>query len=136
MTQDNKDREAIRAKATKWREIQVATETWVETLAPKYRIGKTIYTDLLKVIGGAVDDFNDLLATPAPEPIQKDTNEPHRPTIKEFFGENTTLQQVHEAAYLSQPELFSYAQALDNYIDEWIEKTKSELPSDGKQTGS
>ena len=40
-----------------------------------------------------------------------------RPKIKEYFGENATLQQVLDT-YESQPELFNYAQALDRYIDE------------------
>lgn len=41
----------------------------------------------------------------------------NRPKIKEYFGENATLQQVADT-YNSQPELFNYAQALDRYIDE------------------
>ena len=45
-----------------------------------------------------------------------------RPKIKDFFGENATLQQVIYT-YKSQPELFNYAQALDWYIDE-LEKNK------------
>ena len=48
-----------------------------------------------------------------------------RPKIKDYFGENATLQQVVDT-YKSQPELFNYAQALDWHIDE-IEKTKSDL---------
>jgi len=41
-----------------------------------------------------------------------------RPKIKDFFGEETTLQQVCDT-YSSQPQLFNYAQALDRYIDEF-----------------
>ncbi len=43
----------------------------------------------------------------------KDIN---RPDIKGYFGEKVTLKQVHET-YLSQPELFLYAQSLDRHID-------------------
>ena len=39
-----------------------------------------------------------------------------RPKIKDFFGENTTLQEVMQT-YHSQPQLFNYAQALDWHID-------------------
>jgi len=40
----------------------------------------------------------------------------NRPTIKQHFGDGATLESVHKA-YLDNPELFKYAQALDNYID-------------------
>lgn len=52
-------------------------------------------------------------ADESPAPVQQEG----RPIIKDFFGKDVTLTQVHET-YLSQPELFKYAQALDNYIDE------------------
>ena len=39
-----------------------------------------------------------------------------RPKIKDYFGENATLQQVVDT-YKSQPELFNYAQALDWQVD-------------------
>jgi len=40
-----------------------------------------------------------------------------RPNIKDFFGQDATLPIVMKI-YEYQPELFKYAQALDNYIDE------------------
>ncbi len=40
-----------------------------------------------------------------------------RPEIKEFFGEDATIEKVHKT-YIDNPELFQYAQALDEYIDE------------------
>jgi len=39
-----------------------------------------------------------------------------RPVIKDHLG-HLTLSQVHQI-YLSSPHLYSYAQALDKYIDE------------------
>jgi len=39
-----------------------------------------------------------------------------RPKIKDYFGDNATLQQVVDT-YKSQPELFNYAQALDWQVD-------------------
>lgn len=39
-----------------------------------------------------------------------------RPIIKDYFGKDATLSEVHQT-YISQPELFKYAQALDIYID-------------------
>jgi len=51
-----------------------------------------------------------------PESLPESQAGGERPIIKDFFGENATLTQVHNT-YLSQPELFKYAQALDWYID-------------------
>ena len=53
-----------------------------------------------------------------------------RPKIKDYFGENATLQQVVDT-YKSQPKLFNYAQSLDRYIDDietkWI-SIESKMP--------
>ena len=39
-----------------------------------------------------------------------------RPKIKDFFQEKTDLKTVH-SEYTKSPHLFSYASALDMYID-------------------
>ena len=39
-----------------------------------------------------------------------------RPKIKDFFHEETDLENVHRI-YTKSPHLFSYASALDMYID-------------------
>jgi hypothetical protein len=39
-----------------------------------------------------------------------------RPEIKDFFHEKTDLETIH-AIYTKSPHLFSYANALDRYID-------------------
>jgi len=39
-----------------------------------------------------------------------------RPNIKDFFQEKTDLETVH-SEYTKSPHLFSYANALDRYID-------------------
>ena len=40
-----------------------------------------------------------------------------RPKIKDFFHEKTDLEIVH-SEYTKSPHLYSYASALDRYIDE------------------
>jgi len=42
-----------------------------------------------------------------------------RPNIKDFFAEKTDLDTVHKE-YTQSPHLYSYASALDRYID-WLE---------------
>jgi len=42
-----------------------------------------------------------------------------RPNIKDFFAEKTDLDTVHKE-YRQSPHLYSYASALDRYID-WLE---------------
>ena len=42
-----------------------------------------------------------------------------RPNIKDFFAEKTDLDTVHKE-YTHSPHLYSYASALDRYID-WLE---------------
>ncbi len=58
-----------------------------------------------------------------------------RPRIKGYWGENITLKQVHDT-YLNQPELYNYAQALDNYIDCLEKKLLPNKPTDPKPIGS
>jgi len=40
-----------------------------------------------------------------------------RPKIKDYFHEKTDLETVH-SEYIKSPHLYSYASALDRYIDE------------------
>lgn len=47
----------------------------------------------------------------------------NRPNVKDFFAD---IEQAHNA-YLSQPELFRYTQALDNYID-YLEASQEQSP--------
>ena len=52
-----------------------------------------------------------------------------RPKIKDYFLEKTDLETVHRI-YTKSPHLFSYASALDRYIDyleEQLEKPKLTL---------
>ena len=48
-----------------------------------------------------------------------------RPTSKDIFGKNATHESVNKM-YIDSPNLFKYAQALDNYID-YLEESK--IPS-------
>jgi len=48
-----------------------------------------------------------------------------RPKIKDFFSEKTDLETVH-SEYNKSPHLYSYASALDVYID-YLEKNE-QLP--------
>ena len=48
-----------------------------------------------------------------------------RPKIEDYFKKGVTMSEVHKE-YTGSPVLFKYAQALDSYIDEWINKWKGE----------
>ena len=48
-----------------------------------------------------------------------------RPKIEDYFEHGVTMSEVHKE-YTGSPALFKYAQALDSYIDEWINKWKGE----------
>ena len=52
-----------------------------------------------------------------------------RPKIKDFFPEKTDLGNVH-SEYTKSPHLFSYASALDKYVDYLEEPTNKSKPSD------
>jgi hypothetical protein len=41
----------------KWEKIQFAYDVWFDTLAPKYRVGETIYVQIKTMLGCIVDDF-------------------------------------------------------------------------------
>lgn len=63
---------------------------------------------------------NEMMGFPANESLEAKEElvieKGNRPTIKDYFGLNATLQTVHQT-YVENPELFKYTQALDNYID-------------------
>lgn len=44
-------------RLNKWEKIQFAYDIWFETLAPKYKIGETIYTQIKTMLECIVDDF-------------------------------------------------------------------------------
>jgi len=48
-----------------------------------------------------------------------------RPVLKNFFGEDVSLDDVHET-YIKAKPLFQYAQALEEYIDSLLAKSKEE----------
>ena len=56
-----------------------------------------------------------------------------RPSIKDFFGKEATLDSVHKT-YTDSPDLFKYVQALDGFIDELDGKYagQSQLPTDDR----
>ena len=53
----------IEEKLTKWQCVSVAYQTWLDTLAPKYKIGKTIYTQFGKTLEVIVNDLKELNQT-------------------------------------------------------------------------
>lgn len=44
----------------KWKEIKFESEAWTKTLAPKYRIGTTVYTQVNQILFHIVDDLENL----------------------------------------------------------------------------
>ena len=44
----------------KWKEIKFESEVWTNTLAPKYRIGNTIYTQVNQILFHIVNDLENL----------------------------------------------------------------------------
>jgi len=60
---------------------------------------------------------------PKDEPKEQSAEE--RPKIEDYFKKGVTMSEVHKE-YTGSPVLFKYAQALDSYIDEWINKWKGE----------
>lgn len=48
----------------------------------------------------------------------------NRPQIKDFFPETTSVYEVIEI-YKQSPELFTYAKALDQYIDQLEQSNKT-----------
>ena len=48
-----------------------------------------------------------------------------RPVLKNFFGEDVSLDDVHET-YIKAKPLFQYAQALEEYIDSLLAKSEEE----------
>jgi len=51
-----------------------------------------------------------------------------RPEIKDFFPKKTDLETIH-AIYTKSPHLYSYASALDRYVDYLEEPTNKGKPN-------
>lgn len=50
----------IEEKIVKWEQIKICYETWLDTLAAKYRLGETIYTQAGQIFSAIVDDLKSL----------------------------------------------------------------------------
>lgn len=67
---------------------------------------------------------------PTKYPEQLSAEEVKRPCIKDYFEEGASVFKAH-SAYVSSPELFQYAQALDRYIDELESQLRNEPKGEG-----
>ena len=111
---------AIKLKLTKPIEPNTNQSMWDEIVdvlkTYSMRYGQLRATDDDMIIEASdFDQIADRLLQAYPK-AKSDCPEVERPIIKNYFKRGTTLSDVHNT-YLSQPELFKYAQALDEYVD-------------------